>query len=236
VTPSAEEESMSAFKKIARSLGLVQTYDWLTSTLGMLGAPANTREGAELLERFLAQTKSMQAPSVLELGTKQSMPGRSTKHEAWIPHAREYLGSDITTGADVDVVADVHRLSEVVGRERFDVIVSCSTFEHLKYPHLAAHELMKSLKIGGVLFIQPHQSFPIHAYPYDYFRFSREAMSGLFGTRMGFTVIGTAYEFPARIYSRQEGASRRNPAYLNVLLYGEKTAATPDTYAIELDH
>jgi Methyltransferase domain len=227
---------MSAFKKIARGLGLVQTYDWLTSNVGMVGAPTNTGDGARLLEQFLAKTAAMQSPSVLELGTKQSVPGRSTKHAAWIPHAREYLGTDISHGADVDIVADVHRLSDTVGRERFDVIVSCSTFEHLKYPHLAAHEIMKSLKVGGVVFIQTHQSFPIHAYPYDYFRFSREAMSGLFGTRMGVDVIGTAYEFPARIYSRQEGASRRNPAYLNVLLLGEKTAATPEVYEIELDH
>jgi hypothetical protein len=95
---------------------------------------------------------------------------------------------------------------------------------------------MKSLKVGGLLFIQTHQAFPLHAYPYDYFRFSREAMSGLFGTRMGFRVDATAYEFSARIYSRREGAVRRSPAHLNVLLHGEKIAPTPDTYVFELDH
>ena len=60
-------------------------------------------------------------------------------------------------------------------------------------------------------------------------------MSSLFGSRIGFRVIGTAYEFPARIYSRQEPATRCHEAYLNVVLYGEKTGATPDAYVYELD-
>jgi hypothetical protein len=227
---------MSRVKALARRLGLVQAYDGLFASLGMAGAPGEGAEGNALLDAFVQRARALPAPSVLELGTKQSIAGRSTRHDAWIPNAREYLGGDVTAGGDVDVVADVHRLSAVVGRERFDVIVSCSTFEHFKYPHLAAHEIMKSIKIGGLLFIQTHQAFPLHAYPYDYFRFSREAMAGLFGAGMGFRVIGTAYEFPARIYSRRESASRRLPAHLNVLLYGEKLAATPEEYVYELDH
>lgn len=227
---------MASFKDVAKRLRLVQTYDWIVSSLGMIGAPGETPEGGALLAVFLERARALPAASVLELGTKQSVPGRSTKHADWLPQAREFLGSDITAGADVDIVADVHRLSQVVGHERFDVIISCSTFEYFKYPHLAAHEIMKSLKVGGLLFIQTHQAFPLHAYPYDYFRFSREAMSGLFGTQMGFRVIATAYEFAARIYSRSESAVRRSPTHLNVLLYGEKTASTPDAYVYELDH
>jgi hypothetical protein len=45
-------------------------------------------------------------------------------HRDWIPHAREFLGTDVEPGADVDVVADAHRLVDTVGMERFDVIVS----------------------------------------------------------------------------------------------------------------
>ena len=86
----------------------------------------------------------------------------------------------------------------MVGAERFDVILSASTFEHLKYPGLAAHELLKTLTVGGLLFVQTHQSFPLHGYPSDYFRFSREALASLFGTTMGFEVVATGYDFPAR--------------------------------------
>ena len=192
-------------------------------------------DGNAVLDEFEARSRLMDRPRVLELGTKQSIPGRSTKHDAWIPHASEYLGTDIEAGPDVDLVADVHRLTQVTGEETFDVIISCSTFEHFKYPHLAAHQVMKALRLGGLLFIQTHQTFPLHSYPYDYFRFSREALAGLFGTAMGFHVIGTDFEFPARIFARQEPAACRHPAFLNVRLLGEKTDRTPEEYIYEFD-
>jgi len=199
------------------------------------GLPPSAAEAAWDLERaFLARCRELEAPSVLELGTLQSVPGRSTMHRDWVPHAAEFLGSDIEPGEDVDVVADAHRLSQAVGEERFDVIISCSTFEHLKYPALAAHQVLKALKVGGVLFVQTHQSFPLHGYPSDYFRFSREALAALFGTTMGFEVKATNYDFPAKIVSRRELGTQALPAYLNTTLWGEKHAATPAEYRYEL--
>jgi SAM-dependent methyltransferase len=189
----------------------------------------------DLEQAFLASCRELPTPSVLELGTLRSVPGRSTMHRDWVPHAAEFLGSDIGPGDDVDIVADAHHLSEVVGVERFDVILSCSTFEHLKYPTLAAHEIMKALKVGGVLFVQTHQSFPLHGYPSDYFRFSREALASLFGTTMGFEVVATNYDFPAHVVSRRVRRTELMPAYLNTTLWGRKVAPTPDEYRYELD-
>jgi len=196
--------------------------------------PEARPDGNALMDEFLARCRLLDKPRVLELGTKRSIPTRSTKHDALIQHAGQYLGTDIEAGIDVDIVADIHCLTNVTGIEQFDVIISCSTFEHLKYPHLAAHEIMKALKIGGLLFIQTHQSFPLHAYPFDYFRFSREALAGLFGTKMGFHVIATDYEFPVRLYSSRESNLFRYDAYLNVRLLGEKTGTTPDNFVFEL--
>lgn len=191
--------------------------------------------GNAILDQFIARSRQIYSPRVLELGTKQSIPGRSTKHNAWVPHASEYLGTDLAGGEDVDIIADVHRLTRATGEEQFDVIISCSSFEHFKYPHLAAHQVMKALRIGGLLFIQTHQTFPLHSYPYDYFRFSREALAGLFGAAMGFRVIGTGFDFPARVYAREDPGGWRHPAFLNVVLFGEKTDRTPDNYVFEFD-
>ena len=203
--------------------------------LVLAGRPSSEGEASSDLEqRFMARCAELPSPSVLELGTLQSQPGRSTMHRDWVPHAAEFLGTDIEAGPDVDVVADLHRLTDVVGRERFDVILSCSTFEHLKYPTLAAHELMKALKVGGLIYIQTHQSFPLHGYPNDYFRFSQEALASLFGTQMGVEVVATNYDFPARIYSLRDGTAQQLPAFLNSTLWGEKRAPTPDEYRYEL--
>jgi len=217
MNPIKSAASKLAFAVLGFSLGPNHPYD-----RGLLGD-------------FLNRCSAMDKPRVLELGTKRSNPDRSTLHEAWVPHAGEYLGTDMEDGIDVDVVADIHRLTSVVGTEQFDVIISCSTFEHFKYPHLAAHEIMKALKIGGVLFIQTHHTYPFHSCPYDYFRFSREALAGLFGTKMGFRVFAADYEFPARILNPRVPSIAYEPAYLNVRLYGEKIGETPQDYVYEYD-
>jgi hypothetical protein len=196
---------------------------------------AAEESASDLVGEFVSRCRSIAAPRVLELGTRRSIASRSTRHDHWVPHASEYLGNDITPGEDVDIVADIHRLVQVTGEERFDAIVSCSSFEHFKYPHQAAHQIMKALRVGGLLFIQTHHSFPLHAYPFDYFRFSREALSGLFGTKMGFNVIATDYEFPVKLYSRRHPEMIRERSFLNVRLLGEKTQPTPAEYIYEYD-
>jgi hypothetical protein len=194
---------------------------------------ARSRENL-LLDGFISRCQAMKNPRVLELGTKRSILSRSTRRDEWVPNAGEYLGTDIESGMDVDIVADVHRLTQVTGEEQFDIIISSSTFEHLKYPHLAAHEIMKALRVGGLLLIQTHQTFPLHAYPYDYFRFSRQALAGLFGTQMGFHVIETDYESPVNIYP-SEKLILKVEAFQNVRLLGEKVSKTPNTYVYEYD-
>lgn len=189
-----------------------------------------------MLEALFEQANTMDKPIVLELGTKRSIPSRSTMHRDFVPHASKFLGFDIEPGEDVDIVGDVHQLSQIIGREKMDIIISCSTFEHFKYPFLAAHEILKTLRIGGVLFIQTHQTFPIHAYPYDYFRFSTEALAALFGTKMGFDVLKVNYEFPATIHSKQVPDIHKFTAYLNVVLLGKKARKTPNHYKYEYDH
>jgi SAM-dependent methyltransferase len=201
----------------------------LAGTSRSAGRPSSTLE-AEFIERCAR----FEAPRVLELGTLQSVPGRSTMHRDWVPHAGQFLGTDLEDGPDVDIVADVHTLSDAVSPESFDVVLSCSTFEHLKYPTLAAHEILRSLKVGGVLFVQTHQSFPLHGYPSDYFRFSQPALAALFGTTMGFRVVSTDNDFPVRLYARRMAGIQLMPAFLNTTLWGEKEDRTPDEYRYEL--
>jgi len=186
----------------------------------------------ESLEKFLFAARLLMKPSVLELGTLQSVPGRSTMHKSWIPDASEWIGTDIEKGPDVDIVADVHRLSDFLNGKIFDIIISCSTFEHFKYPHLAAYEISKCLRNGGLVFIQTHHCFPLHAYPFDYFRFSTEALSACFGTRNGISVVHSCYEFPANIVSSENG---NNADFLNTNLFAVKDHVTPEKYIYEFD-
>ena len=185
---------------------------------------------------FVKTVNNLSKPKILELGTKRSElnKDRGTIHKADFKGYSEYIGTDIEEGTDVDFVSDVHKLSDMIGEKSFDVIISCSTFEHLKYPTIAAHELMKVLKLKGLLFIQTHQTFPLHAYPVDFFRFSTEALYSLFGTKNGFKVISTWYEFECDVVSHRVPGLITLPSYLNSYLYGQKLSETPKEYIYEI--
>jgi SAM-dependent methyltransferase len=181
--------------------------------------------------RFILDVRQIPAARILELGTCRSQPDKPTISRGLFPGAADCIGTDFQAGLDVDVVADAHSLSSAFAPESFDAIISLSTFEHLKYPFLAAHEILKCLKVGGRLFIQTHQTFHLHAYPSDYFRFSTEALAAMFPPQMGFRVDGTLHEFPAEIRSVLGTTS---PAFLNACIFGTKVAPTPDDFIYDL--
>lgn len=175
---------------------------------------------------FIEYCKKYTDPIVLELGTKQSIDGRSTKHNAWIPNAKEYYGTDFDDGKDVDILADVHKISKVLQNQdkypkEYDIIISASTFEHIRNPFKATEELSKILKKGGTIFIQTHNCFPIHAYPYDYWRFTIESLEAIMEDA-GIKMIDSSYTFPCNIESVQDPQSKDHPSFLLVSAYGVK--------------
>ena len=171
---------------------------------------------------------AMPAPRILELGARRVPGCASSLHRHWAPHASEFLGSDYQEGEDVDVVADVHALSEAFGANRFDAIICCSTFEHIKYPWIAAVEVARCLRMGGAVFVQTHQSYPLHGAPFDYWRFSSECLANLFNEEIGMSTVAACHEFPAQIHAhRDHGALEQLPAFLNSCLCSVKVAETP---------
>ena len=154
--------------------------------------------------------------AVLELGTKRSNEAVSTTHKDFAKDCAVYVGTDIEDGTDVDVVCDAHDLTEWFGR-KFDVVISCSTFEHFKRLWIVAREIGLILKRGGIVFVQTHQTFPLHSYPSDYFRFSKEALESPFE---GFETIARDYEFPCSIKS--DVTKDTDKAFLNVVYIGRK--------------
>lgn len=174
--------------------------------------------------QFIDMLRKIESPRVLELGTRRSVPSRSTNHKSWVPHYKEYVGVDLFEGEDVDIVVDCHELTTKIKRNYFDAFISCSTFEHIKYPWIVALELNKVLKIHGVGFIQTHQTFPIHAYPHDYWRYTTEAFESLFNKHSGFRILKGDYSFPCVVkpLSEIESWEESAPSYLNVNVLVQK--------------
>lgn len=111
----------------------------------------------------------------------------------------EYIGFDIKEGPNVDVVGDVHRLSEFFEAESVDMVFSNSLFEHLFMPWKAALEINKILKPGGITFHASHQTWPLHEVPWDFWRFSDQGWRALFNEFTGFKVEHAVLGEPGRI-------------------------------------
>lgn len=128
---------------------------------------------------------AQEGQAILEIGSR-ARSGIS-RRDMFVPKLK-YVGLDIMAGPNVDVVGDAHNLP-VELNNRFDFAFSASTFEHLLMPWKAALELNRALKPGGIAYIQSHQTWPIHEEPWDFFRFSKYAWTGLFNVHTGFEMV-----------------------------------------------
>jgi SAM-dependent methyltransferase len=184
-------------------------------------------------DRFSAAAASFGADArVLEIGTKQSIEGRATHAMQLFPQVprSNYLMADVEAGADVDVIADLHALPQDWAN-RFNAVVAVAVFEHLERPWIAAREVARVLVPGGFCYISTHQTFPLHGYPSDFFRFSKEALALIFRDA-GMHVSECAYEHRAKItapnefiaLSYQDEWNATFPSYMVVNLFAEKGA------------
>jgi len=172
--------------------------------------------GLDILSSFIDRVKRTPQARVLELGSKRSVPHLSTVHRDWVADDATLILSDFEKGLDVDVVADLHSISENFRAEEFDFIFMCSVLEHVRRPWIAATELFKILKPGGEIFVQTHQAFPIHGFPEDYWRFTMEGLSLIFGDA-GFEKLEPGYDFPCKVVC--EGVpTDQGTAFLNSVI------------------
>jgi SAM-dependent methyltransferase len=173
---------------------------------------------SQVCNQFIELLKRIDSPRVFELGTHRTDPSKSTIRKSWVPHSKEYVGVDLFEGEDVDIVVDCHELTAKLERNYFDAFIACSTFEHLKYPWVVALELNKVLKVNGLGIITTHQTFPLHAYPHDYWRYTTEAFESLFNKHTGFKILTSDYSLPCviKLLDDVESWSANGPSYLNV--------------------
>lgn len=159
-------------------------------------------------------------PVVIEIGTRRT-DGRAVHHRSWRLDSCEWIGVDFQAGDDVDVVADAHRLA--FADCSVDVVLAISTWEHVRLPWVAAAEVARVLRFGGIAFIGTHHTFPRHGYPDDYTRWTTEGLAAMF-EHAGLQTRVAAYTDPCRIVPATKVSvwDRTAPAWLCVDWYGTK--------------
>jgi hypothetical protein len=188
-----------------------------------------------LTRRFLDMLTELPVGRVLEVGSRNRS---GNVRRQWVdPH--EYVGVDIAAGDNVDVVADAHELSQALAPESCDAAFSISTFEHLAMPWKVVLELNKVLKVGSLVLVSSHQTFPLHEMPWDFWRFSDAAWHALFNAATGFEVIETALGEPASIVAHLihevTAGLETQPAYIGSAVLARKTGPTQLRWDVSVD-
>jgi len=91
----------------------------------------------------------------------------------------EYVGLDITSGPNVDIVPKDPYSWDEIEDESFDFIISGNAFEHIEYPWLTIKEIYKKLKPGGFICILAPFAHVEHRYPTDCYRYLSDGFIAL---------------------------------------------------------
>lgn len=103
----------------------------------------------------------------------------------------EYTATDCFEHPNVDVISDIHRLSEVFQPESFDFVLCTDVLEHVPRPWQAVRQLAEVLKPDGILLLTTPFNFHIHRNQNtkDYWRLSADGLRVLLGECAGFAQI-----------------------------------------------
>jgi SAM-dependent methyltransferase len=102
--------------------------------------------------------------------------------------SRTYVGIDRTDGPGVDRVVDVESLTETLGVDCADVLISTEMLEHCTNWRRCVREMVEALRPGGLLLLTTRSGgFPYHCPP-DNWRYTLVAMLDIFGGHAGLSV------------------------------------------------
>ncbi|MGD9476950.1 methyltransferase domain-containing protein [Shinella sp. G-2] len=182
----------------------------------------------DIYEVFRKNVREKQPSHVLEVGTRRTVPERSTHSRdsfPWVAH-EDYVRLDIRDGIDVDMLGDIHALP-AEWTDRFGCFIADAVFEHLERPWVAAKEVARVLEPGAPFLVATHQCYPLHGHPNDFFRFSKEALRLIFEDA-GLIVDAAEYAERCMIvppehilpYGYLEQWNRDHPSYAMVRVTG----------------
>ncbi len=128
----------------------------------------------EMTETALADGK-VTGGHMLEIGGRRNP--RNKDFPSFDYHA---LDLEDAPGADVDVMAGDITNCPHIPDESFDFIFSFDVFEHIDKPWLAASEIIRLLKPGGVTVHSTLFAWRYHPCPIDYWRYTAPGLASLF--------------------------------------------------------
>jgi Methyltransferase domain len=209
-----------AYKSLISPFGYLFDHKYLDPNVPISNVASHSKH-----LQYLTDIGNHKGMRILEIGSRE-VTGTSDARNRF--KNAEYIGFDYYPGQNVDVVGDAHQLSKYFNNQKFDIIYSSAVFEHLAMPWLAATEITKLLKVGGIVFIETHFSFSSHERPWHFFQFSDMALRVLFSPALGIECIeaGASNPIVGRFSSLADNYLRFKPVsglYCHSEFLGRKT-------------
>jgi SAM-dependent methyltransferase len=150
------------------------------------------------------------AEPLVELGARAAEGQEDVADLRGIFGAQEHIGCDIQDGPGVDRIEDIHALT--FPDASVGTVICLETLEHVADPLRAVEEMHRVLRPGGVMAISSLMFFPIHAHPWDYWRFTPEGFELLLRPFESSLVVAQGWELmPEGIF----GIGVKGPAVLS---------------------
>ncbi|MFZ3091565.1 MAG: methyltransferase domain-containing protein [Nitrospirota bacterium] len=134
------------------------------------------RESIKQFVKICAETLPI-SESIYEFGSLQVHGQEGFADLRPLFPGKKYIGADMREGSGVDVVLNLHHIN--LSSESVGTVLILDTLENVEFPRKAIEEIYRILKPCGILIISSVMNFPIHDYPYDYWRFTPEAFKSL---------------------------------------------------------
>lgn len=115
------------------------------------------------------------AGPVLEIGARPATGQEAESDLRSLFEGHDYLGLDIQAGPNVDLIGDIHRLG--IPDESIGVVVCVEVLEHVHDPLRAVREIHRVLHPGGIGVFTSVMFMPVHAHPWDFWRFTPEGFA-----------------------------------------------------------
>ena len=126
------------------------------------------------------EKEEFEGKRILEVGSKYVNGSVRPLIERFL-HPKEYIGIDVEPGKFVDLILPAEKLVEYFGPESFDVVIATELLEHVQDWRLVVSNLKEVLKRGGYMYITTRSyGYPLHTYPYDFWRYEIEDMQKIF--------------------------------------------------------